>query len=113
MAVVLSKVLPDYDHSAFCYSNIRYGIRIEFNSKRTIISYLRPLHDPPLRRQNDENKKGNVKRFPDYNYSEDCVQEQGTAKNYKERSGLPNAKKHRSVAVAMARPAYAERLWQA
>ena len=41
-------------------------------------------------------------RFPDNNYSEDCIQEQGTAKNYKECNDLPNSKKHRSVAVAMA-----------
>jgi hypothetical protein len=43
-----------------------------------------------------------AQRFPNCNCSEDCVQEQGTAKNYKECIHLCMAKKYQSVAVAMA-----------
>ena len=44
-----------------------------------------------------------AKRFPNCRYSEDCVQEQGTDKNYRNYSDLTIGKDYRSVAVAMAR----------
>jgi hypothetical protein len=41
-------------------------------------------------------------RLPNCNLSKDCVQEQGTTKNYKKCIHLCIAKKYRKVAVAMA-----------
>jgi hypothetical protein len=43
-----------------------------------------------------------VKRFPACNYGEDCIQEQGTGKNYKVCIRLCTGRKYWSVAVAMA-----------
>ena len=43
-----------------------------------------------------------AKDSPNCNCSEDCIQEQGIAKNYKNNNDLTPAVKYRSVAVAMA-----------
>jgi hypothetical protein len=43
-----------------------------------------------------------AQRFPNCNCNEDCIQEQGTAKNYKNNNDLTPAIKCQSVAVAMA-----------
>ncbi len=44
----------------------------------------------------------NVQRFPHCSSSEDCVQAQGTDRNYKNCCDLMHAAKQRSVSVALA-----------
>ena len=48
-----------------------------------------------------ENRTMNVQRFPDCSCSEDCLHDQGTARNYEGCYGLCIVKKYRSVSVAM------------